>query len=384
MPTPFRALLPPPSTSVLAQGEEARQRAQQFFDNLGQWLSGAGDFIVGNLGTIIFWMFIIGMCGGWTALGHGLRWVGGRLPGGKRKALERAERKRLEQQRKEELDIAHAKGCACGERCDGRKKCDQHHPDCNCDHMRSFCVCQDEYECDCECRCDCKDCEGYYKEEPLLRIPHSGTPGKDRAAQSPAGVPAGDERAAPVSDNVAGNGQQPVIAWSECRARFVVVCEEWVAYECDPHELLRLPALADVTFGPTAAFIEAWYEANQLLTDTEPTQQGAAAKFIDAAERACNAWRQAVSAAERVADTRLNEGERTLLRRAKHSLNLAENAEHAGEQEQAYATAARHMRELASRTAQSRRWRLPDAARLEIEQWARPELTAGESVVDNR
>jgi hypothetical protein len=208
-----------------------------------------------------------------------------------------------------------------------------------------------------------------------LRLPHSGTPGKERITTSASAARAQDRQTAAYPE---GSGARPV-SWTQSRARFMAVCEKWTAYECDPHELLRLPALADVTFGPTATFIEAWYEANQLLTDSKPAKQETAARFVEVAERACNAWHQAVAAAERVADTRLSERERGLLRRAKNSLSIAENPGYEGERAGAYEQAARHMRELASSTEQSRRWRLPEGARLEIQGWARPELTAGES-----
>lgn len=353
-----------PHPRVLAQDDDPGREAREFFDGLGEWLSEAWTFAWANFGLILVWGFIFFALGGGQLLiaaGRSMRLL---WPGGRRKIQALRQRLLLEQQREAELnaklDAEHATHCRCGERCDGREECEQHHPQCNCDHEDSFCVRQDEEERDCECRCDCKECDGYYKQTPLRRIPHSSSPAADLDAH----------RAAAASPKAN-------VSWSQARTRFLKLSEDYATYECDPYELVRLPALADVTFGPTAVFIEAFYQANQLLTDTEPTEPLAAQKFIDAAEKAGNAWRQAVEAAERVRDTRLGKDERVLLRRAGSSLHLATNAGTAGERASAHETAGRVLRELAARTEASGRWRLPDRARLEIESWSRPELTAG-------
>lgn len=166
-------------------------------------------------------------------------------------------------------------------------------------------------------------------------------------------------------------------SWSAVRQEFLLVAEHYVAFECDPRELVRLPALTDVTFAPTATFVEAFYEANQLLTEAMPDDTVAAGKFVDAARRAINSWRLAREAAERVRDARMDEEERNLLRRITGSFRLADEAASPQEGAHALGHAARMMRDLDERGEKTRHWRLPATARLELESWSKPELTAG-------
>jgi hypothetical protein len=57
---------------------------------------------------------------------------------------------------------------------------------------------------------------------------------------------------------------RPDLAWSQARSRFDRLRAEYAAYECDPMEVLRLPALADVTVASTGRFVEAFAEAQAL------------------------------------------------------------------------------------------------------------------------
>lgn len=307
------------------------------------------------------WIFIFLLSGGWVfiiaPISYALRRI--RTFRRSRKEIRRS--------------AVHAQVCRCGERCDSVDECEGHHVDCNCDHD-SFCVCQDIKKCDCECRCDCRECEGYVlTDKPLKRIPHGALPvpspvtgaGDDEPQPSPA-------RASPGSpaDNV------KALSWTKARKRFLEMSEEYASYECDPYELARLPALADVTFDTTATFIEAFYHANQLLTATKPGDPKDASRFVAAAERAVRAWEAAKEAAELVLDTRLDDDEKVMLRRIRRSLKLADNAADPDERAHALDTAARLMCQMADRAEGSGRWRLPQKARLELTGWTRRDLTA--------
>lgn len=347
--------------------------------------------------TVAFWIFVVAAMGGWMWVGDAVRWLWYHLPANRRRRdelraqrelreIQEWEQQLLEDQRQAERDAEHALSCGCGERCDGRARCEDHHPECNCDHLGSFCVCEDEDLCGCGCRCDCKSCDGYYRQVTLHRIPHSDTrpseraaPGKPARKAEPTAQPVAAQRRVTTSENAAEPvAAEPGTSWSTAREQFMKICELYATYECDPEELVRLPALADVTFGPTGRFVEAFFEANQLLTDTEPDNHLDARAFVAAAHKAGNAWHYAVAAAERVRDTRLDDDEKVLLRQARSSLKLARNAGTAGERVSAQDKAGRVMRELDARTSKSGRWRLPEQARLEIQTWSRPELGAGE------
>jgi hypothetical protein len=342
--------------------------------DIATWIATAWNWGVGHW----VWILIFFLCGGGAVLAAPFRWVYDQLPYRRRElaaqeeqlarelaareeqlAIEAAQRK----QEKAEAEARHRETCRCGSDCDGYKKCEKHHADCNCTH-RSICVCEVEEDCDCECRCDCRKCAGFRKPGPLGRVP-AGT----GATEGPAATPA------PGSTAAAGApGKVAPLSWKKAHAQWLELCERYAAYECDPHELVRLPALADVTFGPTATFIEAFYEAQQLLTDQKPEDDRRAKRFVAAVAAANSAWTVAREAAERVRTSRYTEDEQVLLRRALSALELAQNASGPEERAQGYAGAARLMQELAKRTEPSGRWRMPDKSREQIEAWARREL----------
>jgi hypothetical protein len=354
-------------TPALALISESADPIGDWFSHMFAWVGTVLD----ALGPYWFWIFVFLLCGGGTLLLAPFRYLLRLTPAQRRKAQRRLEAQQQKEIERAEKNARHAETCKCGEDCDGRKECEDHHQDCNCDHI-SFCVCQDERNCDCECRCDCKECDGYKIRGPLVRIPHDTS-----ATSTPAeAAPRNRKPKETGPGNTTASKPKPM-AWTKARKAFLDVSEQYVAYECDIDELVTLPALADVTFGPTATFIEAFYQANQLLTDAKPSDSAVAERFVSAAELAINAWHAARKAAELIRDTRFEDEEKTLLRRVRNSLKLAENAEEPGEQAQAQDTAARLMRELAERTERSGRWRLPEKARLELATWSRRDLTGG-------
>jgi hypothetical protein len=346
-------------------------------DPPGDWLSHIFHW-VGTLPDAIgpsFWFWVVVfLCGGGTLLLAPFRYLWSLTPSQRRKAHRKAHQ-RLEAQRQREIERAelkarHVATCKCGEDCRGHEKCEDHHQDCNCDHI-SFCACQDESNCECECRCDCRECDGYKIRGPLVRIPHGAS-----AISTPAEAAPRNRKPKEARPGNTASEPQPM-AWAKAREAFLEVSEQYVAYECDIDALVTLPALADVTFGPTATFVETFWQATQLLTDAEPSDPAAAERFVSAAERAINAWHAARKAAEHIQDTRFEDEERTLLRRVRHSLKLAENADNQDERAQAEDTAARLLRDLAKRTETSGRWRLPEKARLELDTWSRRHLPGG-------
>lgn len=354
-----------------------------FFSNIEVFLNHVGAFLEQALnwaGANLIWVILFFVFGGGALLAAPFKWAYNRLPHRRRIVAQRAEARRLARAREEDLDAQHAENCPCGNECEGRRACTKHHPECNCDHV-SHCVCLNEKDCTCECRCDCKECYGYKPVGPLVRRPEASPL---LAAGTPPPVTP-QPAAQPKTSATPASAQPQPLSWTKARKDFLRLSEEYAAYECDPSELVRLPALADVTFGPTATFIEAFYQANQRVSTTKPADPEAAARFVEAAAAARTAWTAAVEAAERVMATRLESDEQALLRQVKRSLRLAENAETPQERAQALGTAGKLMRDLALRTEESGRWRLPKAARLELETWPKPELgTATTAVQDQR
>ena len=63
---------------------------------------------------------------------------------------------------------------------------------------------------------------------------------------------------------------RPDLVWARARDRFHALRAEYAAYECNTMEVLRIPALADVTVPSTARFVDAFAEAQALETDAMP------------------------------------------------------------------------------------------------------------------
>lgn len=64
-------------------------------------------------------------------------------------------------------------------------------------------------------------------------------------------------------------------AWSRARQRLDALSAQYAAYERDPQEVLRLPALADVTVPSTREVVAAFAHAQALRTDAPPRTRGA-------------------------------------------------------------------------------------------------------------
>jgi hypothetical protein len=312
------------------------------------------------------------LAGGGPLLVSPFLWVYDQLPYRRRELAAQTEREAVEatqhKQEKAEAEKHHRESCSCGSECDGFEKCERHHRDCNCNH-RSVCVCEVEQDCDCECRCNCRGCDGFRKPGPLARL-HAESGGTETPAAASVPEPA-------ATASTPREAARP--SWGQALAQWSELCQQYAAYECDPHELLRLPALADVTFGPTATFIEAFYQAQQLVTDHEPEDSRRSQRFVDAAVAATSAWTVAREAANRVRASRYTEDEQALLRRALSALDLAKNDPDTGERDQGNAVAARMMQDLAKRAQASGRWRISDNSMAQIEALSRRELNSGPS-----
>lgn len=85
--------------------------------------------------------------------------------------------------------------------------------------------------------------------------------------------------------------------WHLARDRFAALRSEWAAFEADRGAVARRPALTDVSVPATARFVEAYGDAEFLLTEAEPAgpRRG---EFVEAVDRAEASWAEA----QRVAD----------------------------------------------------------------------------------
>ncbi|GEL19278.1 hypothetical protein [Pseudonocardia asaccharolytica] len=150
-------------------------------------------------------------------------------------------------------------------------------------------------------------------------------------------------RRAPGTAPVARRPAEP--PWPQARARFDALRQQYVAYECDPMEVLRLPALADVSVTSTGRFVEAFAEAQALETDARPPRRHAEA-FIAAVERAERAWLAARDAAERIRLSGLSPSERSGVERAIKLLTTARDTDSDAERLTAYAMARNELARL--------------------------------------
>src|SRR4029453_4695522 len=107
---------------------------------------------------------------------------------------------------------------------------------------------------------------------------------------------------------------RPDLVWARARDRFPALRTEYAGFECDPMQVLRLPALADVSVASTARFVDAFAEAQALESDLFPRPQPAAS-FGSAVDRAERAWRAAREAAERIRLSGLTPAERATVER---------------------------------------------------------------------
>lgn len=88
--------------------------------------------------------------------------------------------------------------------------------------------------------------------------------------------------------------------WHLARDRFAALRSEWAAFEADRGAVARRPALTDVSVPATARFVEAYGDAEFLLTDAAPggPRRG---EFVEAVDRAVAAWDEARRVADELA-----------------------------------------------------------------------------------
>ena len=138
---------------------------------------------------------------------------------------------------------------------------------------------------------------------------------------------------------------RPDHVWAHARTRFHALRGQYAAYECDAMQVLRLPALADVSVPSTARFVDAFAEAQALETDAFPPP-GHAANFIAAVDRAERAWRAAREAAERIRHSSLTPTERGTVERVIKLLTTARDSDSDAERLTAYAMARSELAKL--------------------------------------
>jgi hypothetical protein len=106
---------------------------------------------------------------------------------------------------------------------------------------------------------------------------------------------------------------------------------------------LTMPTVPDVTFGPTAEFIETRYEANHLLTDAPPGEAWREGpRSVRAAEFACAAGTHAVTAAERVGAPPMRRARAGAGSSGPCSVDHAVGNDQRGERDHAHDSAARN------------------------------------------
>jgi hypothetical protein len=138
---------------------------------------------------------------------------------------------------------------------------------------------------------------------------------------------------------------RPQAEWTHARERFADLRAEYAAFECDPMQVLHRPALADVSVGSTARFVDAFAEAQALETDTfQPGEHGAS--YVSAVDRAERAWRAAVDAADRIRLSGLSPAERATVERVIKLLTTARDSDSDPERLAAYTRARSELAKL--------------------------------------
>lgn len=139
--------------------------------------------------------------------------------------------------------------------------------------------------------------------------------------------------------------RRPDVVWRLARDRFHTLAAAYATHECDPMNVLRLPALSDVTVPSTGRFVEAFAHAQALESDAFPGEEHAAnfVRAVDAAERA---WRAAHEAAERIRLSGLSPAERITVERVIKLLTTARDSDHEPERLAAYARARAELDKL--------------------------------------
>jgi hypothetical protein len=160
--------------------------------------------------------------------------------------------------------------------------------------------------------------------------------------------------------------------WQDAQNRFATLRTEYAGFECDPVQVLTLPALADVSVPSTERFVEAFSEAQALDTDTEPSANHSAA-YVAAVDRACRAWTAAKDAAERIRLSRLDAAERACVQRVIKLLAMAQDTDNDAERLTAYGRARSELLKL----ERAGTVLLPHPAHAALDAACRGELPAG-------
>jgi hypothetical protein len=137
----------------------------------------------------------------------------------------------------------------------------------------------------------------------------------------------------------------PDLQWRGAEERFGQLRAAYAGYECDPMQVLRLPALADVTVPSTARFVDAFAEAQALDSDAFPGAAHAE-RFAAAVDRAERAWTAARDAAERIRLSSLSPAERATVERIIKLLTTARESDSEPERLAAYARARAELLKL--------------------------------------
>jgi hypothetical protein len=138
---------------------------------------------------------------------------------------------------------------------------------------------------------------------------------------------------------------RPDLVWRRARDRFHTLRAQYAAYECNTMEVLRIPALADVSVASTARFVDAFAEAQALETDALPPDPHRG-RFVTAVDRAERAWRAACDAAERIRLSGLSAVERGTVERVIKLLTTARDSDSDPERLAAYARARSELAKL--------------------------------------
>ncbi|MCO1658473.1 hypothetical protein [Pseudonocardia humida] len=149
-------------------------------------------------------------------------------------------------------------------------------------------------------------------------------------------------RPAPPSTTV---GQRSDPSWPGAAERFAHLRGEYAAFECDPVQVLRTPALTDTSVPSTARFVDAFADAQSLATDRYPGVEHAR-RFVEAADRAERTWTAAREAAERIRLSGLPPAERSTVERVIKLLTTARDSDSEPERLVAYARARSELARL--------------------------------------
>ncbi|WP_292727631.1 hypothetical protein [Microbacterium sp. UBA837] len=156
--------------------------------------------------------------------------------------------------------------------------------------------------------------------------------------------------------------------WKESVQRHDRLREQWMDFQHDIEKVLSFPLLSDVSEPKTSAFIEALGAAADLSATRRPKSAEAVERYAQATRTAETRWQAALHHAERVRLARFEPGERDRIKKVQRLLRQAKNGGASPEERRTYYERAREM--LGDLI------RLPEPARLALEQEVRGELEA--------